>query len=53
MRMGKLVVVVAMIIGVVASPFMGIDKKGGFQFIQEMTGLISPGLFAAFRRICF
>jgi SSS family solute:Na+ symporter len=27
---------------------MGIDKKGGFQFIQEMTGLVSPGVFAAF-----
>ena len=27
---------------------MGIDKKGGFQFIQEMTGLLSPGIFAAF-----
>ena len=27
---------------------MGIDKKGGLQFIQEMTGLVSPGVFAAF-----
>jgi SSS family solute:Na+ symporter len=27
---------------------MGIEKKGGFQFIQEMTGLLSPGIFAAF-----
>ncbi|MGB2848447.1 MAG: hypothetical protein WBB93_12815, partial [Saprospiraceae bacterium] len=25
-----------------------IDKKGGLQFIQEMTGLLSPGIFAAF-----
>ncbi len=46
--MGRWVVVAAMLIAIVASPFMGIDKKGGFQFIQEMTGLVSPGLFAAF-----
>ncbi len=46
--MGRWVVVAAMIIAIIASPFMGIDKKGGFQFIQEMTGLVSPGLFAAF-----
>ncbi|HEV7347876.1 sodium:solute symporter family transporter [Telluribacter sp.] len=45
---GRIVVVVAMIIAIVASPYMGIDKKGGFQFIQEMTGLLSPGIFAAF-----
>ena len=35
-------------LAIVISPFMGIDKKGGFQFIQEMTGLVSPGVFAAF-----
>jgi solute:Na+ symporter, SSS family len=46
--MGRWVVVVAMVVAILASPFMGIDKKGGFQFIQEMTGLVSPGLFAAF-----
>ncbi|MEY4936839.1 MAG: hypothetical protein RIS64_3198 [Bacteroidota bacterium] len=45
---GRGTVVAAMLIAIVASPFMGIDKKGGFQFIQEMTGLVSPGLFAAF-----
>ena len=27
---------------------MGIDKKGGFQFIQEYTGFVSPGIFAMF-----
>jgi SSS family solute:Na+ symporter len=37
-----------MILAILISPFMGIDKKGGFQFIQEMTGLVSPGVFAAF-----
>jgi solute:Na+ symporter, SSS family len=45
---GRLVIVIAMILAIVVSPFMGIDKKGGFQFIQEMTGLVSPGVFAAF-----
>jgi solute:Na+ symporter, SSS family len=45
---GRIVIVVSMILAIVVSPFMGIDKKGGFQFIQEMTGLLSPGIFAAF-----
>lgn len=45
---GRVVVVVAMVMAIVVAPFMGIDKKGGFQFIQEMTGLLSPGIFAAF-----
>jgi SSS family solute:Na+ symporter len=45
---GKLVVVVAMIIAIIISPFLGIDKKGGFQYIQEYTGFVSPGIFAIF-----
>ncbi len=45
---GKITVVVAMILGVVISPFLGIDKKGGFTFIQEYTGFVSPGIFAMF-----
>jgi solute:Na+ symporter, SSS family len=45
---GRIVIVVSMILAIVISPFMGIDKKGGFQFIQEMTGLLSPGIFASF-----
>ncbi|CCH56320.1 Sodium/glucose cotransporter AltName: Full=Na(+)/glucose symporter [Fibrisoma limi BUZ 3] len=45
---GRVAVVVSMVIAIVISPYMGIDKKGGFQFIQEMTGLVSPGVFAAF-----
>ncbi len=45
---GRIVIVIAMILAIVISPFMGIEKKGGFQFIQEMTGLLSPGIFAAF-----
>ena len=45
---GKIAVVVAMAIGVIISPFLGIDKKGGFEFIQEYTGFVSPGIFAMF-----
>jgi SSS family solute:Na+ symporter len=45
---GRVAIWVAMILAIIISPFMGIDKKGGFQFIQEMTGLVSPGVFAAF-----
>ena len=46
--MGRVVVVVAMLIGVVIAPLLGIDKKGGFEFIQEYTGFFSPGIFAMF-----
>ncbi len=45
---GKVTVVMALILGVVIAPFMGIDKKGGFEFIQEYTGFVSPGIFAMF-----
>jgi len=27
---------------------IGIDKKAGFQYIQEYTGFVSPGIFAMF-----
>jgi solute:Na+ symporter, SSS family len=47
-NVGRIVVVVAMILAIVISPFLGIDKKGGFQFIQEYTGFVSPGIFAMF-----
>lgn len=45
---GRVVVVVAMIIAIFISPYLGIDKKGGFQYIQEYTGFVSPGVFAVF-----
>jgi SSS family solute:Na+ symporter len=45
---GKITVVVAMILAIIISPFLGIDKKGGFQYIQEYTGFVSPGVFAIF-----
>ncbi|MDR6785849.1 SSS family solute:Na+ symporter [Pedobacter africanus] len=45
---GKITIIVAMVLGVVIAPHLGIDKKGGFQFIQEYTGFFSPGIFAMF-----
>lgn len=47
-KTGKIAVLVSMIIGCLISPFLGIDKKGGFDFIQEYTGFVSPGIFAMF-----
>lgn len=47
-KIGRWVIIIAMVLAIVTAPYMGIDKKGGFQFIQEMTGLVSPGVFAAF-----
>jgi SSS family solute:Na+ symporter len=45
---GRLAVVCAMILALLIAPFLGIDKKGGFEFIQEYTGFVSPGIFAMF-----
>src|SRR5215218_876034 len=45
---GKITVIVAMILAVLIAPLLGIDKKGGFQYIQEYTGFVSPGIFAMF-----
>ena len=47
-RVGKITVIVAMLVAAVIAPFLGIDKKGGFEFIQEYTGFVSPGIFAMF-----
>ncbi|MFN4026546.1 MULTISPECIES: sodium/sugar symporter [Flavobacterium] len=47
-NIGKLTIITAMIIAVAVAPFLGIDKKGGFQYIQEYTGFVSPGVFAMF-----
>ena len=33
---------------ILIAPYLGIDKKGGFQYIQEYTGFVSPGIFAMF-----
>jgi SSS family solute:Na+ symporter len=45
---GRAAVVGAMLLAIAISPFLGIDKKGGFEFIQEYTGFVSPGIFAMF-----
>ncbi|MGZ9736377.1 sodium/sugar symporter [Flavobacterium sp. GNP002] len=47
-NIGKMTIIAAMIIAVIVAPFLGIDKKGGFQYIQEYTGFVSPGVFAMF-----
>src|SRR5476651_2068649 len=49
---GKIAVVVAMILGVILSFVIGDmlmgEGKQGFQYIQEYTGFVSPGIFAMF-----
>lgn len=45
---GKITVIVSTILGVVIAPHLGMDKQGGFQYIQEYTGFVSPGIFAMF-----
>ncbi|MEJ6981781.1 sodium/sugar symporter [Pedobacter sp. P351] len=45
---GRVTVVVAMVLAIIIAPKLGIDKKGGFQYIQEYTGFVSPGIFAMF-----
>ena len=47
-KIGKATIITALIVAVIVAPFLGIDKKGGFQYIQEYTGFVSPGVFAMF-----
>lgn len=46
-KVGKITIVIAMILGIILCPFLGFEK-GGFRFIQEYTGFVSPGIFAMF-----
>lgn len=46
-NVGKITIVFTMILAVVIAPHLGIEK-GGFQYIQEYTGFVSPGIFAMF-----
>jgi SSS family solute:Na+ symporter len=46
-NVGRWVVIIAMILAILISPFLGIEN-GGFKFIQEYTGFVSPGIFAMF-----
>src|SRR5690606_40067017 len=39
---GKITIVVSMLLAIAIAPHLGIEKKGGFQYIQEYTGLVSP-----------
>ena len=47
---GRLAVVFSMFIGILFTwkDVLGIGGKGGFTFIQQYTGFISPGVFAMF-----
>ena len=47
-QVGRIAVFVALFLAFFIAPNLGIDKKGGFQFIQEYTGFVSPGIFAMF-----
>ena len=45
---GRITVVASLVMAILIAPYLGIDKKGGFQYIQEYTGFVSPGIFAMF-----
>ncbi len=48
---GRASVVIAIVLGagvIMTDYFAGVMKQGGFSFIQQMTGLLSPGIFASF-----
>lgn len=47
-NVGRIAIFVSMGLAILIAPFLGIDKKGGFQYIQEYTGFVSPGIFAIF-----
>ncbi|MBL7775103.1 MAG: sodium transporter, partial [Saprospiraceae bacterium] len=46
-RVGRIAIVVAMVIGAVVAPVLA-NFGQAFQFIQDFTGLISPGVVAIF-----
>ena len=47
MRVGRIAIIVAIIIGAVVAPVLA-NFGQAFQFIQDFTGLISPGVVAIF-----
>jgi SSS family solute:Na+ symporter len=51
-RVGKIAVIVSMLLAVILSLIIGEklmgEGKQGFQYIQEYTGFVSPGIFAMF-----
>jgi solute:Na+ symporter, SSS family len=46
-RTGRIVIVIAMVIGAIVAPVLS-NFGQAFQFIQDFTGLISPGVVAIF-----
>ncbi len=46
-KVGRIAIIVAVIIGVIVAPQLS-NLDQGFQYIQEYTGFISPGVFAIF-----
>lgn len=46
-KVGRLTCLAALIIGVLVAPLLG-NLNQAFQFIQEYTGLVSPGILAVF-----
>jgi SSS family solute:Na+ symporter len=47
-RIGRVTVLIAMILAILISPFLGIDKKGGFQYIQDYTRICVAWCFLHF-----
>lgn len=47
-KVGRIAIVISLLVAVLIAPFLGIGGKGGFEFIQEYTGFVSPGIFAMF-----
>ena len=46
-KIGKIAALIFLIIGVLIAPFLG-NLDQAFQFIQEFTGFVSPGILAIF-----
>ena len=47
-KVGRIAIIAAVFAAIIIAPFIGIDKQGGFEFIQEYTGFVSPGILAMF-----
>lgn len=47
-KVGRITIIISLLVAVAIAPFLGIGGKGGFEFIQEYTGFVSPGIFAMF-----
>ena len=45
---GRAVVFLTILLAIIISPYLGIDKTGGYQFVQQMTGFLTPGILVTF-----